>query len=352
MAFERPTLEELLERTQADFVSDLPLTGAILRRSIVNVLSRVIAGAAHMMHGFLQFMSKQLFPDTAESQYLVRWMDLYGLALKEASFATGTVTFTGTNGSVIEEGAVLVRADGQRYELDANATVSGGTATGAVTALTAGAGGTLVAAQTLTLESPVAGVSGTVTVASTTVDGADQESEDDARVRLRERIANAPHGGAEADYVGWAKEVVGVTRAWVYPLEQGAGTVVVRFVRDGDGDGSAIIPSAGEITTVQTYIDARRPVTALVSVLAPVAVTRDFTISITPDTAATRAAVTEDLENLLARTVEPGGTLLISQVEVAVGTAEGVTDFEVTSPAGDVAYSTGQLPVMGTVTFT
>jgi hypothetical protein len=39
-------------------------------------------------------------------------------------------------------------------------------------------------------------------------------------------------------------------------------------------------------------------------------------------------------------------------VNVAVGLADDVTDFEVTSPAADVNYATGELPIMGTVTFT
>ena len=42
------------------------------------------------------------------------------------------------------------------------------------------------------------------------------------------------------------------------------------------------IPFAADVTAVQTYIDARRPVTADVTVAAPVAVPLDFTISYPP----------------------------------------------------------------------
>jgi uncharacterized phage protein gp47/JayE len=62
--------------------------------------------------------------------------------------------------------------------------------------------------------------------------------------------------------------------------------------------------------------------------------------------------VEAQLADLIRRDVEPGGTLLFSQVNVAVGLADDVTDFEVTSPAADVNYATGELPIMGTVTFT
>jgi uncharacterized phage protein gp47/JayE len=66
------------------------------------------------------------------------------------------------------------------------------------------------------------------------VNGSDIESIPDLRARLLERIQNPPSGGAAEDYVAWALEVPGVTRAWVYPKEMGAGTVTVRFVRDND----------------------------------------------------------------------------------------------------------------------
>ncbi|MGH9349377.1 MAG: baseplate J/gp47 family protein, partial [Vicinamibacterales bacterium] len=169
------------------------------------------------------------------------------------------------------------------------------------------------------------------------------------RIRLLDRMRQPPHGGAAADYAMWAKDVAGVTRAWVYPLELGAGTVTVRFVRDDDAGG--IIPDAGEVAAVQTYINERRPVTAAVTVVAPVAVPLAFTIEITPDTSAIRAAVQAELEDLLERDAEPGGTILLSQIKVAIGAAAGVDDFVVTVPAGNVAHSTGQIATMGTITW-
>ena len=102
------------------------------------------------------------------------------------------------------------------------------------------------------------------------------------------RIQQPPHGGASYDYTTWALEVSGVTRAWVYPQELGLGTVTVRFVRDFD---ATPIPYAGEVAAVQAYIDARRPVTALVTVVAPAAVPINFQIQgLTPSNATVQAA--------------------------------------------------------------
>jgi uncharacterized phage protein gp47/JayE len=350
VAFVRPTLGELVDRIQQDLQSRLGLASPILRRALVYVLARVLAGAVHMLHGHLEFLARQAFPDLSDGDFLIRQAALFGLSRKAAEYAFGNVTIAGTNGYVIPAGTVLLRADGAAYVMDADATISGGTATAAVTARDAGEDGNAAAGDPVSFESPIAGVNAAAVVAAGGLtNGSDQETVDSLRCRLLERLAEPPHGGNAADYVAWAKAVAGVTRAWCYPTESGAGTVVVRFVRDDD---ASIIPDSTEVAAVQTYIDERRPVTATVTVAAPTAVALNFTIHITPDSTATRAAVEAELRDLLRRDARPGGTILLSQIRVAIGVAEGVTDFTMASPVADVTRTTGQLTTFGTVTWT
>ena len=142
----------------------------------------------------------------------------------------------------------------------------------------------------------------------------------------------------------------GVTRAWVYPKEMGAGTVTVRFVRDND---ASIIPDAGEVAAVQTYIDdpSRRPVTADAYVVAPTPVTLNFNIQLTPNTAAVKAAVEASLRDLLLREAAPGVTLLISHVREAISVAAGETDNVLISPTTNQVYTTGQMPIFGAISW-
>jgi uncharacterized phage protein gp47/JayE len=353
MSFTRPTLTELVTRVGNDFISRLSLVGPILRRSMVYVLSRVVAGAAHLLHGHLEFITLQIFPDTAEAEYMARHGALFGITRTAATYASGNVVFTGTNAVVIPAGTLVRRADdGAEYETDADGTITGGTVTIAVTASEAGEEANADEAATLNLVTPIAGVTSAATVASGGLDGGnDEESDEDLRARVLERMADQPHGGKETDYVAWAKEVAGVTRAWVFPMELGEGTVTVRFVRDDDGDGAAIIPSAGEVTTVQEYIDELRPVTAAVTVVAPTAVALDLEIALTPDTVAVRDAVEAELADLLRREAEPGGTILLSHIREAISIAEGETDHELIDPVADVTHTTGQIAILGTITW-
>ncbi len=348
--FSRPSLQNLLDRAQGDIEASLPGTDASLRRSNLNVLAGLIAGVSHGLHGHMAWLADQVIPDTAEVEYLDRFATLWlDQPRKAAATATGNITFTGTNGTLIPAGTSLIRADGVEYTTNADATLSSGTVTAAVTAVEAGAAGNAIAGVAVTLTTPIAGVTSTASVASGGLTaGSDTESDDDLRARLLARIKEAPHGGASGDYVNWALEVAGVTRAWVYPQELGIGTVTVRFVRDDD---ASIIPDAGEVTAVQDYIDARRPVTAQLTVVAPIAVPLDFTIAVTPNTAAVKAAVQAELTDLLRREAEPGGTILLSHIREAISIAAGETNYTMTGHAADVTHTTGQMATMGTITW-
>lgn len=350
MPFTRPTLSELVTRIDADFVSRMEFDGQPLRRAVVRIVARVLAGAAHGLYGFLAFIFRQMFVDTAEAEYLRRRARVYGLTPNAAAFAAGNVVATGVNGSTIPAGTVLTRADGQTYATGADGTISAGTAIVAATAVLAGELGNCDAGVLLSFESPVTGVDTQATVDTGGLgSGTDEETDAEFRIRVLERTSNPPHGGNATDYPAWAKEVAGVTRAWVYPAELGAGTVVVRFVRDDDVD---LIPDSGEVADVQAHIDAVRPVTAIVTVLAPTTSTVNYTFSsLTPNTVEVQAAITAELTDLHLRVAEPGVTLRLSAIRTAVGTAAGVTDYVLSSPSADVTVSTGQLPKKGTVTF-
>ena len=85
--------------------------------------------------------------------------------------------------------------------------------------------------------------------------------------------------------------------------------------------------------------------------IAPVASAVNFTISVTPSTAAVRAAVEAELEDLLLREAEPGGTLYLSRIREAVSLAAGESDSTITVPSADVTKASGQIATMGVITW-
>lgn len=345
--FNRPSLLDLVDRIRADIASRLAVDDP-LRRADMEVYARVHAGSAHGMYGYLDWMVKQLLPDTAEAEYLDRHAAIWLTVPREpAVAATGQVTFTIQTGAVIPAGTVVRAFDSTEYQTTADATVVGLTATAPITAVIAGIAGNRASGQTLTLASPISGVQASA-LGGLLSGGTEIESDDNLRARVLTRIQTPPHGGSALDYVTWAKEVAGVTRAWCYPQELGVGTVTVRFMRDGDVNP---IPDAGAVAAVLAYINALRPVTAALTVVAPVAVPLNFSITLTPSTTTVRAAVQSALADLISRDAVPGGTILLSHINEAISLATGETDHVLSAPSASVMNTTGNITTLGTITW-
>ena len=285
MPFDRPGLAVLDERLAADIESRLPGTDPKLRRSLLGLLARAVAGAHHELYGYLDWIARQVFPDTADAAELDRWSRIWGVRRLAATHAAGTVW----------------RAEsGAEYETASGVTIADGGA---------------------------------------------------LRLRLLFRIQSPPRGGTADDYVMWARAVhPDVTRAWATPLASGLGTVTIHFMTDdATGDG---VPTTTVVDAVQDDIDARRPVTAAVTVSAPTAVALDVTIgSLAPDTAAVRAAIQGEIKDLILRESAPGATILISHIREAISAAAGETDHVLTSPGADVDHAASQIAVEGTFTW-
>lgn len=361
MSFTRPTLSELITRVQVDFVSRLPLEGGVLQRSMVFVLSRVVAGAAHMMYGFLDWIFRQIFPDLSDEAQLIRQAQLFGLTKNPPTFAYVPLALTGTvDGTEVLEDTILVRSDGALYEVvrlgeydDDAATITAGIAAIVVKSVLAGADYNVAVSEVLTFQSPIAGVNAQATCDEAGIDGSDEESTEELRVRLLERMAEPGQGGSDADWIAWAKQVTGVTRVWVTGLELGPGTVVVRFVRDNDNPGvpADAIPDSGEVADVQAVLDVEKPVHSTPTAFAPTDTPTAYEISIDPDTADNRAAVIAELDDMHFRRGSPGGTVLLSWIHTAIGQAAGIDDYTLVSPVANVTSTTNQLRSRGAMTW-
>lgn len=350
MSFARPTLTELAERVRSDVEANMTEVPVVRRGSVLWALARGLAGASHGVHGHADWIFDQIFPDTAESAQLERMAGFYDIARADPAPATGDVGLTGTDGTVIPAGTEFAHVDGLTFVTTEAAVIAGGVAVAPVQATEAGAAGNLDEAEDLNFLSPVAGADEVASVAAPGfANGADAETDARLLERLLLRLRLPPHGGAAHDYVQWALETPGVTRVWA-AQEAGLGTVTVRFTVDDAPHGPA--PNAGEIAAVQSYIDARRPVTAQVFVVAPILAPIDVTLSVTPDTPEVRASIEASLEELIRREAEPGGAILISHIREAISIAAGESDHVLAAPVADVVNGAGEMAVLGVVTFT
>lgn len=358
MAFFRPTLSRLIARAQADVESLLENGASRVRRSVEWVVSRVMGGLAYGLHGHIDYVAKQIVPDSAEDEFLVRWASLFNVERNAATAAELEILITGDEDAEIPSGTVWQSPSGVSYETTTDVVIpAAGEVSVFARATATGSAGNVEAGISLALTSPIAGVdsSAVVSGSGTVGGGTNIETIDALRARLVARIQTPASGGGPGDYEDWALEVDGITRAWELPLQLGPGTVGVLVVQDAfDDDGffeSTTFPSTPDIAEVQTYIDERAPVTAIVTVAAPSNLPLNPTIAIVPDTAEVRAQVIIQLNDLILRRAEPGGTLLLSEINEAISLAAGETDHTVTVPATDVEADTTELITLGTVTW-
>lgn len=346
MPFDIPTLPTLIQRAVSD------LAGAasdVMRRTDAQALARVHSGAAHIAYGYQQWTSKQLLPDECDEDMLIRQANLrLSGGRKAAVSSTGNVDVTGQANAPVDAGELLQTTDLIQYETTAAVVLdSTGTGTVPVKAVVAGKAGDLDAGTALTFVSPVDNVSSDAAVSVGGITGgSDIETIDQLRTRVKASYKRTPMGGNADDYVDWATEVAGVTRAWSKRRYLGPGTVGLFFVRDDDDDP---FPGDAEIATVKTYVESKRPLGAELYVLSPVDRPVTFKIKLSPDTAATRAATIVSLKNLIASEGDLGVTLLKSHIDETISETTGENDHLLVEPAEDVVLAVNELPTFGGV---
>lgn len=348
MTYAVKTLSEIIAAIQADATTRLVGADVPAPRSVIGALVRAQAGAEDDLNGYITWLAKQIPWDTADADLLVRWASIWGVFRIAPSAASGVATVTGSG--LVAAGAAINRSDSVQYAVVADTTISGSGSV-SVACLSVGATTNTGAGASMTFASPISGLASAVTVGPDGLSGgADIETVDALRARLLSRVREAPMGGSAADFKAWALSALsGVTRVWVLSGWLGTGTVGVTFVLDGRADP---IPAATDLAIVQAAIDAVRPVAAQTTVFAPSAVPLNPAITLIPDSLAARQAVSDQLTTLLASSgTAEGGTIPLSQIRTAIGTAAGVVDYVMASPAADVVTARGRLPVLGAITW-
>jgi uncharacterized phage protein gp47/JayE len=346
--YQRPTRETLIERIKGDLGSRTQ-GAAYLKRSFELILSIVLGGVADGLHSHLDWLRKQISPLTCDIDMLLVWGVLVHVPRKGEVPAAGLVTFPASAGAVMPVDRQVRSDAGVFYKVTAATSASNGVITAPVIAVSGGSAGNIGAGAPLTLVTPVDGVTSRGVVG---VDGLTGGDDLEKVERYRERVLSAlrqpPKGGGPGDYVKWAKENAGVTRAWEFGRRMGAGTVSVGFVMD---DRENIIPQAADVATVLAYIGARAPIDLRqLYVQPPIAVPVNMTVNLRPNTAAVRAAALVELRALFRLSAELERSLPQSEVDEAISIADGEVAHEITAISSLNPGSWGLL-TLGTVTF-
>lgn len=352
MPFLTPDYQAISDAILRDILNFEP-TAAVEVDSDYAIRANATGAAVEGLYQHQQWIARQIFPDTADIDNLERFARRYKINRLIAVAATGGINFSGTAGSAIPIGTEARALDGVAFVTTAAGVIgAGGTVTLAAQALVAGAAGNKAATTPLTLTAAPAGVLSQATI-NTMTSGADAETNEALLARVLFRLQNPPAGGAAHDYFAWAKEVSGVTAAYVYPNRRGLGTTDVVILASGG------LPSAELIAGVQTHIDGLRPVQADFLVFGPTAIAVNVTALLTLAAGYVLADVAASINAVLDAyfaTLKPGDTCYINRIRAIISDTPGVVDFNLTSPAGNVATlvdaTNTQIAVKGAVALT
>lgn len=325
--YQIPTLEDVRREILRD-IQSLEPTADTKVDSDYYVRASALASCAVGLYAHQNWIVRQYFPDTADSEYLEMHAKLRNIYRKNATYASGSLKVFGTVGSTIQEG--LQVKFGERFYVTKSSDVIGddSSATVRVIAMATGVSSNVKSESKAQLTAAPAGVSSDCLLFVT--GGTEVESDAALLARLLERIRRPPSGGNKNDFRQWAESIDGVTSAFIYPLRRGEGTVDIA-ITSGD-----TVPSDEIVQATQAYIDEVRPVTAKsVYVLKPVEKQVDFEIRVQLDSDTTLDVVKVEIENALANyflSLKPADTLIISQIEAVISDLVGVVDREIVQP--------------------
>ncbi|MCJ8322797.1 MAG: baseplate J/gp47 family protein [Rhizobiales bacterium] len=183
----------------------------------------------------------------------------------------------------------------------------------------------------------------------------DGEPDEQFRFRIQQSDKNTPEGGNEADYVKWALNYAGVTRAYVQRNGYGLGSVIVWPILDDNGNNG--IPSPADCLAIKTHIEIDAPLLGAVYVEAATPQIINFRITdLSPNTVAAQTEITQELEAYFktishVTTTEDVLEIYQSNFDEIISAATLEIHHTLLEPLGTTIFPAATIPVLGSVTF-
>lgn len=312
---------------------------------------RALAAQVYGLYLESAWTRKQCFPQTATGEDLDRHAFLRGITRLPASRAAGTLRFSvqtaGTADLPIPQGTVCLTAG-----LVAFATTQDGVLAAGQTqvdlpaqAVEPGPGGNVPAGTVQTMSVAPVGIAACTNPSSFT-GGRAAEGDEALRARVLATYCQLPNGANKAYYAQQALGVEGVTAVTVLPKARGLGTVDV-VVTGPNG-----LPGEDLVDQVQAVLEAQREIAVDLQVRAPTAVTVNLVLSVQPQAGLlpgpVLARVEEAMETWFDGTML-GQDVLLAKIGQRLFQVEGVANYAIEGPSGDVSIDEDELPVLGTL---
>jgi len=280
-----------------------------------------------------------------------------------------TVTIAGSTPTELN-GAKTITAiiDAQTFQYS-TATVGSGTATGTITASvtravidiesnSVGIDTNLNLNEQLTLQSPIAGVDNIALVTFDTIGGgADVESDESLRARLIFKLQNPVTLFNAIQIELTLRELAFVDRVFVFEITPAVGQVTIYVLKENNE-----LPTASEIQQMEdkieeTILPANTSISDVI-IAAPAEIIVPFTFtSLTPNTTTMQTSITNKLQEFFNNDTDVGVDITENEYICAIQstidteTGDSVQSFVLSTPSGDITIATGEVGVLGSITY-
>jgi len=355
MAFVRESLHVIKERTFANYMSLFKPLDRTSRHSLLSVFANVDAGLSHLLQGDLGFLSKQLFPDTAEGEYLrAHWSSrvppLYAVA------AIGKVEVSGIPGTAVPAGVVFKSSSGKRYFTENSCVISGnGKAVVNVRAENVGADSNLEAGSQLVIVSAIPSGVGKNAVAAEggILGGVDAESDEEYLARVLVTLRTPIRYGKIGDYAAWALDATPeVNNAWEFVNFGIFGALLIQVINGNQING---VHQVQNLAAVREHISKVSP-PVIFDVRTPniVAVNPVIKLSALEDTQKNRGLAEKRLKDYLQQTAKPGIKMTAGSFRSAIIDGIVISDAVVKldgETTGIFSTTILEYPILGAITW-
>jgi uncharacterized phage protein gp47/JayE len=279
--FKRDSAAVILDRVYANYISLFKPLDKTPRHNLLKVFASVDAGIYHQNLGDLDFLALQLFPDTAEGEYLrehwsSRVTPLYAVA------ANGTILVTGLPHKPIPSGLIFASASDERYYNEKSYKIGADGEVGVqVKALNTGLITNLAAGEELSIVSSIPpGVDSKAVVSGEGINGgADAESDEEYLARVLLWLRNPVRYGKTGHFAAWARDASPeVSMAWEYKNFGVFGALLIQVIAGNQMDGIEPVDNLEEVTR---YINQEAP-PVLFTVRTPDIISLNPVVSLPP----------------------------------------------------------------------
>jgi uncharacterized phage protein gp47/JayE len=308
----------------------------------------------HQLLGDLDFLSKQLFPDTAEGQYLrEHWSSkvapLYAIA------ASGEMTIAGNANKPVPSGVVFAaEGTGEHYYLDKSYRLdANGQAVITVRAENPGARGNLAPGEKLSIISAIpAGVDSDAVVSGNGITGGvDAETDEEYLARVLAALRNPSRYGKKGDFALWARDASAeVSAAWEFTNFGVFGAVLIQVINGNQING---VHPVDNLEEVRNYLSNNAP-PVIFEVRTPIIISINPSASLLPqeDSQANRDLAVSRMKIYMQAAAKPGARITAGALRLAAIDGVAITDVTVRlggNTAGIATTTILEYPYMGEV---